>query len=85
MAVNVVWYVLLHYLHHIITIIRLATVYSFIFFFTQLLTVVPQSNCLCLVYRDAQTLRFTKYITSAARDLGADNSHFHNFACTYYE
>lgn len=51
----------------------------------ELLTVGPQSNCLCLVYRDTQTLKFTKYINSAARDLKANDSHFTNFACTYYE
>jgi len=30
----------------------------------ELLTVLPENNCLAMVYRDTETLKFTKYITS---------------------
>ncbi|XP_063846315.1 prolyl 3-hydroxylase OGFOD1-like [Scylla paramamosain] len=51
----------------------------------ELLTVVPRSNCLSLVYCDAQTLRFTKYINASCLELGTKDSHYHSMSCVYYE
>ncbi|KAG0718355.1 Prolyl 3-hydroxylase OGFOD1 [Chionoecetes opilio] len=51
----------------------------------ELLTVIPRSNCLSLVYRDAQTLRFTKYINASSLALGLLDSSYHTFAGVYQE
>lgn len=51
----------------------------------ELLTVVPRSNCLALVYRDTETLKFTKYINASVKDLGNKDSVFYEFSCTYRE
>ncbi|XP_076052470.1 prolyl 3-hydroxylase sud1 [Oratosquilla oratoria] len=52
----------------------------------ELLTVVPQSNSMALVYRDKETLKFRKYINKAAQTPGnADSTSFFDISCTYYE
>ncbi|XP_045125172.1 prolyl 3-hydroxylase OGFOD1-like, partial [Portunus trituberculatus] len=50
----------------------------------ELLTVEPKKNTLSLVYCDAQTMRFTKYINSSSVGL-ENNSHYYNISCVYYE
>ena len=35
----------------------------------QLLTVCPTSNCLALVYRDKETVRFVKHINASYKDM----------------
>ncbi|XP_042214190.1 prolyl 3-hydroxylase OGFOD1-like [Homarus americanus] len=52
---------------------------------TELLTVVPRPNRFALVYRDAETLRFTKHINASVCELGERDSSYNNFACVYYE
>ncbi|CAG0885374.1 unnamed protein product [Darwinula stevensoni] len=46
----------------------------------ELLTVEPKQNCLALVYRDDETLRFSKYVNSTLNPLG-----FHSLNLVYYE
>ena len=45
----------------------------------ELLTVIPENNCLAMVYRDTETLRFTKYITSRLKKT------FYEISLVYYE
>ncbi|XP_071973713.1 prolyl 3-hydroxylase OGFOD1 [Engystomops pustulosus] len=54
----------------------------------ELLTVYPENNCLALVYRDKETMRFVKHINH--RSLQRANNHtncrgFWDFAFVYYE
>ncbi|NWX92040.1 OGFD1 hydroxylase, partial [Nothoprocta pentlandii] len=54
----------------------------------ELLTVNPENNCLALVYRDRETMKFVKYINH--RSLARLNKHpkragFWDFAFVYYE
>lgn len=49
----------------------------------QLLTVFPQSNSLAVVYRDKDSLCFTKYINHRANPLAM--AHFHTFSFVYRE
>ncbi|NWS17726.1 OGFD1 hydroxylase, partial [Pachyramphus minor] len=54
----------------------------------ELLTVNPEDNCLALVYRDKETLKFVKYINH--RSLARPNKHpdrtgFWDFSFVYYE
>ncbi|XP_068249664.1 prolyl 3-hydroxylase OGFOD1 [Palaemon carinicauda] len=51
----------------------------------ELLTVLPRSNCFALVYRDAETLKFTKYINASVKDLGNKDSIFYELNCMYRE
>lgn len=51
----------------------------------ELLTVEPRPNRFALVYRDAETLRFTKHINASVSDLGNEDSCYNDFACVYYE
>ncbi|XP_069594771.1 prolyl 3-hydroxylase OGFOD1 [Ranitomeya imitator] len=54
----------------------------------ELLTVYPENNCLALVYRDRETMRFVKHINhrSLQRDANRPNrSGFWDFAFAYYE
>ncbi|XP_068115951.1 prolyl 3-hydroxylase OGFOD1 [Hyperolius riggenbachi] len=54
----------------------------------ELLTVYPEDNCLALVYRDKETMRFVKHVNhkSLQRDAGLPNQKgFWDFAFVYYE
>ncbi|KAG9467353.1 hypothetical protein GDO78_015111, partial [Eleutherodactylus coqui] len=54
----------------------------------ELLTVYPENNCLALVYRDKETMRFVKHINhrSLQRDANHPNHRrFWDFAFVYYE
>ncbi|XP_056382244.1 prolyl 3-hydroxylase OGFOD1 isoform X2 [Hyla sarda] len=54
----------------------------------ELLTVYPENNCLALVYRDKETMRFVKHINhkSLKRDANRCNrTGFWDFAFVYYE
>lgn len=51
----------------------------------QLLTVLPRENCLALVYRDAETLTFTKYINHRVRELGGTDPSYQTLSGVYYE
>jgi len=51
----------------------------------ELLTVMPKSNSLCMVYRDKETLKFTKHINSTVLDLPKEEQQFYEVNCTYYE
>ncbi|XP_075045036.1 prolyl 3-hydroxylase OGFOD1 [Mixophyes fleayi] len=54
----------------------------------ELLTVYPENNCLALVYRDKETMRFVKHINhkSLQRDANHPNRKgFWDFAFVYYE
>ncbi|XP_069822069.1 prolyl 3-hydroxylase OGFOD1 [Dendropsophus ebraccatus] len=54
----------------------------------ELLTVYPENNCLALVYRDKETMRFVKHINhrSLKRDVNHRSSRgFWDFALVYYE
>ncbi|XP_018410919.1 PREDICTED: prolyl 3-hydroxylase OGFOD1 isoform X2 [Nanorana parkeri] len=54
----------------------------------ELLTVYPENNCLALVYRDKETMRFVKHINhkSVQRNAGLPNHKgFWDFAFVYYE
>jgi len=48
----------------------------------ELLTVTPSRNCLALVYRDTDTLRFVKYVNSTVRSL--DCPMFCDVSASYY-
>jgi len=47
----------------------------------ELVTVEPEENCLSLVYRDKDSLKFVKYVNSKVKDI----NNFHDVAFTYYE
>ncbi|KAM9302053.1 prolyl 3-hydroxylase OGFOD1 [Gastrophryne carolinensis] len=54
----------------------------------ELLTVYPENNCLALVYRDKETMRFVKHINhkSLQRPSSVPNHKgFWDFTCVYYE
>lgn len=51
---------------------------------SELLTVNPEENCLALVYRDEETLRFTKYVNTNVNDLNK-NGCFYEISVVYYE
>ncbi|KAK4323476.1 hypothetical protein Pmani_005827 [Petrolisthes manimaculis] len=52
----------------------------------ELLTVVPRENCLALVYRDAETLTFTKYINHRVTELaGGGDASYQTLNGVYYE
>ncbi|KAK3866031.1 hypothetical protein Pcinc_028406 [Petrolisthes cinctipes] len=51
----------------------------------ELLTVVPRENCLALVYRDAETLTFTKYINHRVTELGGAEASYQTLNGAYYE
>ncbi|XP_063801510.1 prolyl 3-hydroxylase OGFOD1 isoform X2 [Pseudophryne corroboree] len=54
----------------------------------ELLTVYPEDNCLALVYRDKETMRFVKHVNhrSLHRDANCSNHKgFWDFAFVYYE
>lgn len=54
----------------------------------ELLTVYPENNCLALVYRDKETMRFVKHINhrSVQRNTGVQNHKgFWDFAFVYHE
>ncbi|XP_053126921.1 prolyl 3-hydroxylase OGFOD1 isoform X2 [Hemicordylus capensis] len=54
----------------------------------ELLTVNPENNCLALVYRDRETLKFVKYIncrSSAQKATHPDRTAFWDFCFVYYE
>lgn len=51
----------------------------------ELLTVTPRCNSLSLVYRDTETLCFTKHINSTVHQLGQQENTFNSFACVFYE
>ena len=60
--------------------------------FLQLLTICPTSNCLALVYRDKETVRFVKHINASCKDAldeqKADVNDFFGFydlSAVYYE
>lgn len=62
------------------------------FSISQLLTVCPTSNCLALVYRDRETLRFVKHINATCKDsphIDENNSEnfsgFVDLSMVYYE
>ncbi|KAK7085385.1 Prolyl 3-hydroxylase ogfod1, partial [Halocaridina rubra] len=50
----------------------------------ELLTVVPRSNCFALVYRDVESVRFTKYVNASVLDLGKEKNYF-DISCSYFE
>lgn len=54
-------------------------------FSPQLLSVLPRSNCFALVYRDAETLKFTKHINAGVLDLEEEDRHYFDINCKYYE
>jgi len=51
----------------------------------ELLTVHPADNCLALVYRDKDTLRFVKHINNKVKELPSDRQHFYDFSLNYFE
>ncbi|KAM4017191.1 prolyl 3-hydroxylase OGFOD1 isoform 2-T2 [Anomaloglossus baeobatrachus] len=54
----------------------------------ELLTVYPENNCLALVYRDRETMRFVKHINHRSVQRDANHPHrsgFWDFAFVYYE
>lgn len=51
----------------------------------ELLSVLPRSNCFALVYRDAETLKFTKHINAGVLDLEEEDRHYFDINCKYYE
>ncbi|XP_048211515.1 prolyl 3-hydroxylase OGFOD1 [Perognathus longimembris pacificus] len=54
----------------------------------ELLTVSPENNCLALVYRDQETLKFVKYINQRSLEQKKtlpDRTGFWDFAFVYYE
>ncbi|XP_042545867.1 prolyl 3-hydroxylase OGFOD1 isoform X1 [Dipodomys spectabilis] len=54
----------------------------------ELLTVSPENNCLALVYRDQETLKFVKYINHRSLEQKKtlpDRTGFWDFAFVYYE
>ena len=62
-----------------------------LFIHFQLLTVCPTSNCLALVYRDKETVRFVKHINASCKDVvnmdsnTQEPSGFYDISCVYYE
>lgn len=53
-------------------------------FILKLLTVNPEENCLALVYRDEETLKFTKCVNSKINELNK-NGCFYEISVVYYE
>ncbi|XP_063169033.1 prolyl 3-hydroxylase OGFOD1 [Candoia aspera] len=54
----------------------------------ELLTVNPEANCLALVYRDQETLKFVKYINQRSLEqapMPAEQAGFWDFSFVYYE
>ncbi|CAL4121599.1 unnamed protein product, partial [Meganyctiphanes norvegica] len=51
----------------------------------ELLTVLPRSNSLSMVYRDKETLKFTKHVNTSVKDLLEEEQQFYEVNCTYYE
>ena len=51
---------------------------------SELLTVNPEENCLSLVYRDEETLKFTKYVNSNLNEQ-MHSSCFYEINVIYYE
>ncbi|XP_034281363.1 prolyl 3-hydroxylase OGFOD1 [Pantherophis guttatus] len=51
----------------------------------ELLTVNPEANCLALVYRDRETLKFVKYINQRSLEQTPDPKKFWDFSFVYYE
>ncbi|XP_071952264.1 prolyl 3-hydroxylase OGFOD1-like [Antedon mediterranea] len=51
----------------------------------ELLSVTPKENCLSLVYRDKDTLRFVKHINHKVTELADGATSFHDIAFVYYE
>lgn len=51
---------------------------------SELLTVSPEENCLALVYRDEETLKFTKYVNANLNE-SIKNGCFYEISVVYYE
>ncbi|XP_070616600.1 prolyl 3-hydroxylase OGFOD1 [Erythrolamprus reginae] len=51
----------------------------------ELLTVNPEANCLALIYRDRETLKFVKYINQRSLEQTPDPKEFWDFSFVYYE
>ncbi|XP_044125949.1 prolyl 3-hydroxylase OGFOD1 [Bufo gargarizans] len=51
----------------------------------ELLTVYPENNCLALVYRDKETMKFVKHINHKSLQRDANRRGFWDFAFVYYE
>uniref|UniRef100_A0A2D4P115 Prolyl 3-hydroxylase OGFOD1 n=1 Tax=Micrurus surinamensis TaxID=129470 RepID=A0A2D4P115_MICSU len=51
----------------------------------ELLTVNPEANCLALVYRDRETLKFVKYVNQRSLEQTPDPKEFWDFSFVYYE
>ncbi|CAF0908772.1 unnamed protein product [Brachionus calyciflorus] len=51
---------------------------------SELLTVNPEENCMALVYRDTETLRFTKFVNSELNKINS-NGCFYEIYIVYYE
>ncbi|KAJ8398576.1 hypothetical protein AAFF_G00421040 [Aldrovandia affinis] len=54
----------------------------------ELLTVYPENNCLALVYRDKETLKFVKHVNRRSCALAETRPHgsaFYDFSFVYYE
>ena len=49
----------------------------------ELLTAMPENNTLHLIYKDAQTLGFVKYVNDEINAL--PNGEFHDIAVAYFE
>ena len=49
----------------------------------ELLTAMPENNTLHLIYKDAQTLGFVKYVNDGINVLPSGN--FHDFSVAYFE
>ncbi|ETE59203.1 2-oxoglutarate and iron-dependent oxygenase domain-containing protein 1, partial [Ophiophagus hannah] len=50
-----------------------------------LLTVNPEANCLALVYRDRETLKFVKYVNQRSLEQTPEPKEFWDFSFVYYE
>ncbi|XP_063293375.1 prolyl 3-hydroxylase OGFOD1 [Pelobates fuscus] len=51
----------------------------------ELLTVYPENNCLALVYRDKETMKFVKHINHKSLERDASHKGFWDFAFAYHE
>ncbi|KAG8143922.1 hypothetical protein E2320_001061 [Naja naja] len=51
----------------------------------ELLMVNPEANCLALVYRDRETLKFVKYVNQRSLEQTPEPKEFWDFSFVYYE
>jgi hypothetical protein len=59
--------------------------FPWVLYFSKLLTIYPENNCMALVYRDQESLKFTKYINHTLNAEMPTESLLYEIYLVYYE